>query len=140
MNSKDEYKYRGIKIIFTIISVMLMVPLIKDGGQSFYKTLFIFMIGKVIDLLFNDESKDFIFFAVWDIINQYLGILTCAFSFSALMPDFISLLSDKASLAINYSLTVSVVSFLFKDIAIQVYLTIKVKLVKRDILECLDKL
>lgn len=139
MNSKEEYTYRGIKIIFTIISVMLMFPLLVNGEQTYYRTLFIFLIGKVIDLFFKDENKDALWLKIWDIVNQYVGSVACAFAFCAMIPDFSKLYSVYVD-EVNTALMLCVISCLLKDIAVQLYLTIKIKLIKKDILDNINQL
>lgn len=62
MSPEDKYAYKGIKIIFSLVSVMLMVPLLVNTEQTYYRTLFIFLIGKVVDLFFKDESGNVLFF------------------------------------------------------------------------------
>jgi hypothetical protein len=91
VNSEDKYAYRGIKIIFALVSVMLMFPLLVNGEETYYRTLFIFLIGKVVDLFFANESENKLFFKVWDITNQIIGAGACAFAFCAMIPDFAKL-------------------------------------------------
>lgn len=132
MSLEDKYAYRGIKIIFALVSVMLMFPLLVNEESAFYRTLFIFLIGKVVDLFYKDESEKKIFFRIWDIINQIIGAGACAFAFCSMIPDFANLFTNYL-MQVNIALMSCVVSCMFKDIAELVFLAIKIKLISKEI-------
>lgn len=48
METVDK-KVNELKIIFSLISVFLMIPQFIASGSGYYKTLFIFLINRVID-------------------------------------------------------------------------------------------
>lgn len=132
MSPEDKYAYKGIKIIFSLVSVMLMVPLLVNTEQTYYRTLFIFLIGKVVDLFFKDESGNVLFFKIWDIANQIIGAFACAFAFCSMIPDFVLLFKDNL-LQVNVVLMICVISCMLKDVAELVVLAIKIKSVKKEI-------
>lgn len=125
MDKSNEYAYIGIKIVFTIISVLLMFPLMIHGGINYYRTLFIFLIGKIIDLAFGITRESNYRLRVWDMINQILGTAACAFSFCAMIPDFFALFK-KYAIWVNMLLMLFVISCVLKDIFKFILLTIKI--------------
>lgn len=52
---KDNGKQNDIKIIFSLISLLLIIPMLLSGGDSYYRTLFIFLINRVIDMFFEKK-------------------------------------------------------------------------------------
>lgn len=131
MDKNSEYTYTGIKIIFTIISILLMFPLMLDGGINYYRTLFIFLFGKVIDLVFRINSEDIYYLRVWDIFNQIWGTFSCAFSFCAMIPDFF-ILFKKYTVLVNMLLMLFVISCGLKEITKFIILTIKINFISEN--------
>ena len=132
MSTEDKYAYRGIKFIFSLISVFLMFPSFINGDSTYYRTLFIFLIGKVVDLFFKDESENVLRFKIWDIANQIVGATACAFSFCLMIPDFASILTLHLSNA-NIFLMACVLSCMIKEIALLIYLAIRTKRINENI-------
>lgn len=124
MNCNNEYAYTGIRIIFMLISVFLMFPIVWDGGINYYRTLFIFLFGKIIDLFFLEPNERFNLFTFWNIINQIIGTIACAFSFCAMIPDFFNLFK-KYTIQVNIILMICIVSYTFKDLMKFIILTVK---------------
>ena len=114
MDKNSEYAYTGIKIIFNLISVFLLFPLIWNGGIDFYRTLFIFLFGKVIDLFFTKDVETNSFLKIWKFANQVLGIVACAFSFCSMVTNF-SNMFVKYLLQVNCILMSCVVTFILSD-------------------------
>ena len=114
MNGNNEYAYTGIRIIFMLISVFLMFPIVWDGGINYYRTLFIFLFGKIIDLFFLEPNERFNLFTFWNILNQIIGTIACAFSFCAMITSF-SNLFVKYLIEVNCILMSCVVTFVLAD-------------------------
>lgn len=114
MDKNNEYAYTGIKIIFNLISIFLLFPLIWNGGIDFYRTLFIFLFGKVIDLFFTKNVETNRFLRVWEFVNQVLGMIACAFSFCAMVTSFSDLFIGYL-LEINCILMSCAVTFILID-------------------------
>lgn len=131
MDKNTEFAYTGIKIVFTIISVLLMFPLIWSGGVNYYRTLFIFLFGKIIDLAFRVNKEDIYYLRIWDIFNQILGTFSCAFSFCAMIPDFFALF-EKYTVWVNAVLMLFVISCGLKDIIKFIALTIKINFISEN--------
>ena len=88
--------------------------MIWDGGVDFYRTLFIFLFGKVIDLFFTKDIETNHFPKTWEFVNQILGIITCAFSFCTMITSF-SNLFVKYLIEVNCILMSCVVTFVLAD-------------------------
>lgn len=93
METVDK-KISELKIIFSLISVFLMTPQLITSGSGYYKTLFIFLINRVIDMILKKQDVGSEFLKIWGFINQWFGVLTCALSFSLLMSDFSALFTS----------------------------------------------
>ena len=124
MDRNNEYAYTGIKIIFMLITVFLMFPTMWEGGINYYRTLFIFLFGKQIDLFFLESNEKVKLFNFWNTINQVIGTIACAFSFCAMIPDFFATFK-KFSIQINIILIICIVSYTAKDLMKFIILTIK---------------
>ena len=68
---------------------MLLIPPMLAHEVSYYSTLFIFLSGRMVDLLALPGDNDF---RVWQTINRWGSIIACAVSFCLLIPDFADLL------------------------------------------------
>ena len=139
MNREDKYAYKGIKIIFALVSVMLMFPQLLAGEDTYYRTFFVFMIGKVVDLFYKDERGNKLFFKIWDVINQLIGAGACAFAFCAMIDDFAKLFVSKI-MEVNIILMVCVVSCMVRDVFELLFMAINIKLVEREISNNLKEL
>ena len=86
---KENGKQDGIKIIFSLISLFLMIPLlISNESGNYYRTLFIFLINRIIDMFFGENNSEKIFFIIWHLINQWLGVIACAIAFCSIDLEF----------------------------------------------------
>lgn len=121
-----------MKIIFSLISIFMMLPPFISGDTSYYRTLFIFLINRVIDMCFKKNKNDITFLIVWSLINQWVGVVACALAFCSLDPDF-QMICEKHSALINVCLFVAAVSCVLKEMSLLVVLSVKEKLVKERI-------
>lgn len=129
---KENGKSDGLKIIFSLISLFLMIPLLIDGDNSYYRTLFIFLINRIIDMFFIRKDNEAIFFIVWSLINQWVGVLACAIAFCTIAPDFAQI-CESYSNQINIVLFVAAISCVLKEMVVLIVASVKESLVKKKI-------
>lgn len=125
----SEHEINNLKIIFSLISVLLMVPLVKNGGENYYRTLFIFLINRIIDMCFKKDDSAESFLIVWSFFNQWIGVIACAFSFCAMLPDFAKTFTGIA-IPINITLLVVSLSCLFNEMVKLMLLSIREHLIE----------
>lgn len=118
----------GLKFIFSLISLLLMIPSLVNGDVNYYRTLFIFLINRVMDLFYKKKNVNGKFFAIWALFNQWLGALAVAFAFCSILEEFRLIFSTYAN-CINKSLFGLAVSFVLRDLLILVTDSIKEELV-----------
>lgn len=58
---KENGKQDNLKIIFSLISLFLMIPPLINVEDSYYRTLFIFLINRVIDMFFRRKTNETLF-------------------------------------------------------------------------------
>lgn len=129
---KENGRQDNLKIIFSLISLFLMIPPLINGEDSYYRTLFIFLINRVIDMFFKGKSNEIVFFVVWSLINQWIGVLACAVAFCSIAPDFAAICKSYANL-INIILFVSAISCVLKEMVSLITVSVKEKLIKKKI-------
>lgn len=111
---RKKGKQDNLKIIFSLISLLLMIPPLINGDESYYKTVFIFLINRVIDLFFKRKSDDGLFFSIWAEINQWIGVVVCAVAFCSMVPDFAQVCQPFAG-KINIALFIAAISFVANE-------------------------
>lgn len=121
-----------MKIIFSLISLFLMIPPLVNGNDSYYRTLFVFLINRIIDMFFKRKNNESVFFVVWSLINQWVGILACAIAFCSIAPDFAQIFKSYAN-QINVALFVSAISCVLKEMAGLIVASVKESLIKEKI-------
>lgn len=128
----------NLKIIFSIISLFLMIsPLVKND-TSYYRTLFIFLINRIIDMCFEKNSDETTFFVVWSLINQWIGILACAVAFCSIAEDFLEICKPYSD-QINIMLFVSAISCVLNEMIKLIAISVKENLIKRKLKKDLIK-
>lgn len=81
MNSKDNFQALTLRILLVIVSLAIMLPIVDDSAISFYVTVSVFVLGKLIDLTEKIiDSRTKMFFTVY-LIDIILGILILAMCF-----------------------------------------------------------
>lgn len=123
MTTRNNYAYLGIRIIFTLIAVFLMVPLMRSGEASYYQILFVFLFGRMIDLIFVKFEGTPNWLKVWNMVMCIIGIVACAFSMCAMIPDF-SELVKRYVVQVNIVLMFYVVLYIIKDVITFIYLAV----------------
>lgn len=129
---KENGKQDNLKVIFSLISLFLMIPPLISGDSSYYRTLFIFLINRVIDMFFKRKSNEAVFFVVWSLLNQWIGVVACAVAFCSIAPDFAKICKSYSN-QINIALFVSGISCVLKEMAALIDASIRESLVKEKI-------
>ena len=129
---KENSNQDNLKIIFSLISLFLMIPPLMIGNASYYRTLFIFLINRVIDMFFKRRNNEAVFFIGWSFINQWIGVLACAIAFCSIAPDFATMCASYST-QINICLFVAAISCVLKEMTVLVVLSVKQNLVKKKI-------
>ena len=122
MAIKNNYIYTGIEILFTLIVIFLLLPLMKNGGMSYYLIIFIFL-SQRINLFFIESHVSKVLFKFWNLVNGIVCIAAFAFSLSVMIPDVRNIFKN-GILSVNYMLMGCVVLCLINDTIKFVYLTI----------------
>lgn len=135
----NDNKQDNLKLIFSLISLLLMIPPLISGDANYYRTLFIFLINRVIDMFFKDSGKENTFFIVWALINQWMGVIAAALAFCLIAPDFVEICKPY-SVEINSGLFVAAISCVLKEMSVQIVQSVKEKLVKDEIRSDLNRL
>ena len=87
MAIKNNYIYTGIEILFTLIVIFLLLPLMKNGGMSYYLIIFIFLSQRIKNLFFIESHVSKVLFKFWNLVNGIVCIAAFAFSLSVMIPD-----------------------------------------------------
>lgn len=136
---KENGKSDGLKIIFSLISLFLMIPPLISGDNSYYRTLFIFLINRIIDMFFIRKNNEAVFFIVWSLINQWIGVVACAIAFCTIAPDFAQLCKSYSD-QINIALFVAAISCVLKEMIVLIVGSVKENLVKEKIEKDVNKM
>lgn len=129
---KENSKQDNLKIIFSLISLFLMIPPLINVEDSYYRTLFIFLINRVIDMFFRGKTNETLFFVVWSLLNQWIGVVACAIAFCSIAPDFAEICKSYAN-QINIGLFVSAISCVLKEMVTLIVISVKESLIKKKI-------
>ncbi len=129
---KENGKQDNLKIIFSLISLFLMIPPLINVEDSYYRTLFIFLINRVIDMFFRRKTNETLFFVVWSLLNQWIGVVACAIAFCSIAPDFAEICKSYAN-QINIGLFVSAISCVLKEMVTLIVISVKESLIKKKI-------
>lgn len=140
MKEKQKKQEAGIKIIFSIISLFLMIVPMAHGRGDYYTTLFIFLINRVIDLFIKTEQRDQLFILVWGLVNQWMGTLVCAVSFCMMHTEFKNLVGNNKEYVISIILFLIAVSFVVRDLVYMIIRSFKAALYDRMITNDMKKL
>ncbi len=79
-----------LRFIFSLISVILMGPALSRLDVTFFRTLFIFLINRVFDMLSSEKKYMHYFLFIWEFINQWASCIVCAIAFCLLDADLYS--------------------------------------------------
>lgn len=111
MEMDNDYKNKSLKATFSLISVLMLLPLLnKTNINSFYITAFALLASKDIDFLANDSSNKRLFFRLCDFINQYITSIAIAFSCVLLVSDFKKMLGTKWNNIVAYIIFAIIIS------------------------------
>ena len=125
-----DLKKEGIKLIFSIVAGILMIPLANQVDINFYRTVFIFQMGIMLDLLFDSRKKIRLFFIIWDSINAIISLFACAISFSCMIPVFLeTIVKINVAQIVDIFLMVCVWSCLIRTLIEFSIMTVRSKLI-----------
>ncbi len=125
-----DLKKEGIKLIFSIIAGILMIPLVNQVDINFYRTVFIFQMGIMLDLLFDSRKKIRLFFIIWDAVNTIISLFACAIAFSCMIPAFLDTMAKiNVAQIVDIFLMVCVWSCLIRTLIEFSIMTIRSKLI-----------
>ena len=127
-NNKQDY----LKIIFSLISLFLMIPPLIYCDRNYYRTLFIFLINRIIDMFFKDKNNEPTFFVIWSLFNQWIATLACAIAFCSIDSEFAEICKSYSN-QINIMLFVSAISCVLKEMIALIVTSIKERLIKQKI-------
>ncbi len=123
-------------MVFSLISLFLMLPPLMSRNDSYFRTLFIFLINRVIDMIFNEKTEENIFFTVWSLLNQWIGVIACAIAFCSIAPDFADMCKNYSDI-INACMFIAAASCVLKDMVELIIVSVKsdliIKRMKKDI-------
>lgn len=132
MGTNDK-KANELKMIFSLISLLLMLPqLMSPTGNGYYRTLFVFLINRVIDMVIKEQDINSLFFRIWSLLNKWFGVFACALAFSLITPDFFAIFA-KYKLILNGALFAVSVSCVLRELFILINLSINEEKVKQRI-------
>lgn len=129
---KENNMQDGFKLVFSLISLFLMMPLLINGDESYYRTLFIFLINRVIEMFFKSNGNESRLFIVWALVNQWFGVIASAFAFCSIVPDFAQMCMPY-SRQINFALFTVASSCVLKEMLVLVVRSVKEHMVKNTI-------
>ena len=98
-----------------------MIPPLIKNSTDYYTTIFIFLINRIIDSSFDDRQSNYLFLNIWNLLNQWFGIITGAIAFCCIAPDFQKICEEYKN-DINYIILTSSASYILKDI-IEVFIS-----------------
>ena len=109
----------GVKHVFSLISVVVIFVTLINGGAGYYGMLFIFLINRVVDGFFEQCESKYTLFAVWEVLNKFLGIVAVTLALGLLTSDFAALWGQYLRM-IDYGLFAVVLSYVFEEILVQI--------------------
>lgn len=68
LQMESEYSIRSMKFMFSLITIFLMLPLLvaKDNYNDYFRTIFIYLASKDLDILATNASIPNFMFKCWD--------------------------------------------------------------------------
>lgn len=136
MESIKHKQYKQfLKMLFSFISLLMMIAPLINKDASYHTTLFIFLINRLVDLVFlTEEDKScYIFFNAWAMINIVLGIFSCTLSFTLMVEGLKNILNDTGKWCINIALFLTSGSFVLKELSEMLVIWAKALLIKETI-------
>ncbi len=132
-NNKHEY----IKFIFSLISLLLMLPPLLSTQASYYRLLFIFLINKIIEMCFNPQYNSSTFWIVWELLNRWFGIAACAIAFCSIAPDFVEIF-EQHLYQFNMLIFIAALSCTLKEMSLFFYNSLLEERIRKKISRDLD--
>ena len=114
----SDNKQSSLKLIFSFVSVWLILSSFVNNDDSYYSLLFIFLINNVIDMIFKKNEESHVVFRIWELINQWVGIIATSLAFCLLIPDFAKVWSQSGNV-LDYGLLAVVLSYIIEETLVQ---------------------
>ena len=108
---------RNVKLLFSLISILLLIPPMLAHDIYYYSTLFVFLSGEMVDLLAFSSVAENSYFFLWQTANRWGSILTCAFAFCLLLPMFHELFESSIGMVNGLLLMFPVSCFLQEGVS-----------------------
>lgn len=117
MNTKDGFTISAFKMLLSIVSLAIMLPMVDDlESISFYVAVSVYVLGKFIELIAKIMERQRKFFFVIYMVGVMIGMIVVGMCFFAFADtDFATGISKTT--AYNYALLGLTVAFCFIDIA-----------------------
>lgn len=97
-----------MELLFSIISVLLMLPIIKQvEEEEYYRVVFIYLIRYILKSISEPPQRQCLFLRIWSLINIILGFMATALSFGLMSSELRLFLSD-VNIYINLALFICV--------------------------------
>lgn len=126
---KENENLSVFRVIFLLISLLLMLMTLNGDNKAYFVTLFVFLINKIIDgLSHKNESYKPIFLIIWSMINEWLCILVSPICFCMIQADF-SNFSGMVLKIIKSVLFLPAVSYTIQDLTQVVFTSIRENLI-----------
>ena len=90
-------------------------------------------------MFFIRKNNEAVFFIVWSLINQWIGVVACAIAFCTIAPDFAQLCKSYSD-QINIALFVAAISCVLKEMIVLIVGSVKENLVKEKIEKDVNKM
>ncbi len=117
MNTKDGFTISAFKMLLSVVSLAIMLPMVDDlTNISFYVTVNVYVLGKFIDLVSKIMERQRKLFFIIYLIGVVIGMIAVGMCFFAFANTDIAN-GISFTLPYNYILLVMVTAFCFIDIA-----------------------
>ena len=135
LQMESEYSIRSMKFMFSLITIFLMLPLLvaKDNYNDYFRTIFIYLASKDLDILATNASIPKFMFKCWDFLNQFVGCIFAALSCALLYDGFAKVFSQNFVWMIKIAIFLCVISMAMKEILELFALGIRTKNITQNI-------
>ena len=116
MNTKDGFMISAFKMLLSIVSLAIMLPMVVDlESISFYVTISVYVLGKFIELVAKIMERQMKYFFVIYMVGAVIGMIVVGMCFFAFADTAFATGISKTT-AYNYALLGMTGAFCFIDI------------------------
>lgn len=83
-----------MELLFSIISVLLMLPIIEKLEEEYYRVIFIYLIRYILKSISEPPKQQCLFLRIWSLMNIILGFMATALSFGLMSGELRDFLKD----------------------------------------------